>query len=50
MHFLRFDISDDMAQALKSGADWRMGVQHPVYTYDLAIEGETRASLLKDLD
>ena len=50
VHFLRFDISDDMAQALKSGADWRMGVQHPVYTYDLAIEGETRASLLKDLD
>ncbi len=50
VHFLRFDISDDMAQALKNGADWRMGVQHPVYTYELAIEDDTRASLLNDLN
>jgi len=50
VHFLRFDISEDMAQALKSGVEWKMGVQHPVYTFDLAIEDETRASLLNDLD
>jgi len=50
VHFLRFDISDDMAQALKSGVEWRVGVQHPVYTFDLAIEDDTRASLLNDLD
>lgn len=50
VHFLRFDISDNMAQALKSGVEWKMGVQHPVYTFDLAIEDETRASLLNDLD
>jgi len=50
VHFLRFDISEDMAQALKSGVEWKMGVQHPVYTFDLAIEDDTRASLLNDLD
>ena len=50
VHFLRFELSDDMAQALKNGAEWRMGVQHPVYTYELTIEADTRASLLKDLD
>lgn len=50
VHFLRFELSDDMAQALKNGAEWRMGVQHPVYTYELTIEADTRASLIKDLD
>jgi hypothetical protein len=50
VHFLRFELSDEMAQLLKNGADWKIGVQHPVYTYELAVEGETRESLLNDLD
>lgn len=50
VHFLRFEVSDDMAGDLKAGANWRIGVQHPVYTYDIAIDGDTRESLLKDLD
>ena len=50
VHFLRFELSEEMAQALKNGADWKIGVQHPVYTYELAVEGETRESLLNDLD
>jgi hypothetical protein len=50
VHFLRFEISDDMAQDLKAGADLQIGVQHAVYTYDVLVEGDTRASLLADLD
>jgi hypothetical protein len=50
VHFMRFELSDEIAQDLKDGADWRIGVQHPVYTYDVAIGGETRESLLNDLD
>jgi hypothetical protein len=50
VHFMRFEISDDMAQELKDGADWSIGVQHPVYTYELLIGGATRESLLNDLD
>ena len=50
VHFLRFEISDAMAQALKAGADLQIGVQHAVYTYDTLVEGDTRASLLADLD
>ena len=50
VHFVRFEVSDEMAQELKAGAKWGTGVQHPVYSYDLDIEGETRASLLNDLD
>ena len=50
VHFMRFEISDEMAQELEAGADWHIGVQHPVYSYNLAITGATRESLLKDLD
>lgn len=49
VHFMRFEIADEMVDALKNGADWKIGVQHPVYTYDLTIEGATRDSLLNDL-
>ena len=49
VHFMRFEISEAMARELKSGADWRIGVQHPVYTYDFAVSGATRDSLLNDL-
>lgn len=50
VHFMRFEISDAMAQALKDGAEWKIGVQHPVYSYQVKVEGETRNSLLQDLD
>ena len=50
VHFVRFEVSDEMARELKAGANWRIGVQHAVYTYEVEIEGETRASLLNDLD
>jgi len=50
VHFLRFEVSDEMARDLKRGADWRIGVQHPVYTYEIPVAGDTRASLLNDLD
>lgn len=49
VHFMRFEIADEMVDALKNGADWKIGVQHPVYTYDLVVEGATRDSLLNDL-
>ena len=49
VHFMRFEISDEMAGSLKDGADWVIGVQHPVYAYDLTVDGATRASLLNDL-
>ena len=50
VHFMRFEINDEMAQELKAGADLQIGVQHAVYTYDVLVAGDTRASLLADLD
>ena len=49
VHFMRFEISDEQAASLKSGAAWEIGVQHPVYTYQFSVEDKTRASLLNDL-
>ena len=50
VHFLRFELGETLAAELKAGAEWHIGVQHAIYTYDLAIEGATRESLLNDLD
>lgn len=50
VHFLRFELTEALAAELKAGADWHIGVQHAVYTYDLEVVGATRDSLLKDLD
>jgi len=50
VHFLRFELSAPMKQALKGGAALSMGVDHPNYsaTMDKAGAG-TVQSLLKDL-
>ena len=50
VHFLRLEVDDESAQALKDGEKWIVGVQHPVYTYQLEVTGETRECLLNDLD
>lgn len=49
VHFMRFELPESMSKDLKNGADWRIGVQHPVYTYELDIVGPMRESLLQDL-
>jgi hypothetical protein len=50
VHFLRFELSGPMKQALKDGAALSVGVDHPNYsaTIDKALTG-TADSLLKDL-
>jgi hypothetical protein len=50
VHFLRFELSGPMKQALKDGAALSVGVDHPNYsaTIDQARAG-TAGSLLKDL-
>ena len=50
VHFLRFELGEALARELKNGASWQIGVQHQIYTYEVAISGETRESLLNDLD
>lgn len=50
VHFMRFEVSDAMREELKQGASWKIGVQHPLYSYDYEVSGATRESLLQDLD
>ena len=50
VHFLRFQLDDAQAQALKNGASWHIGVQHHVYSFEVDVIDDTRESLLRDLD
>lgn len=51
VHFLRFELSDAMVQALKDGAALNAGVDHPGYRYELKpVPPTLRQALLADLD
>ena len=49
VHFLRFELSDSMAQALKNGAPLAIGIDHPRYVETVNADPEVRNSLAKDL-
>jgi hypothetical protein len=50
VHFLRFELSDTMRAALKSGAALAAGVDHPHYQAEHSpLAATTRASLVLDL-
>ena len=51
VHFLRFELTREMVEALKYGVALAMGVDHPNYKATLdPVPPATRAALLKDLD
>ena len=50
VHFLRFELSREIIDSLKRGAELAIGVDHPAYSVSLnAIPSNIRASLLQDL-
>ena len=50
VHFLRFELDATMVIQLKSGAQLRVGIDHPNYDYTIdAVDDATRRSLLRDL-
>lgn len=50
VHFLRFELSADMALALKNGAALGIGVDHPEYRAEIPAVGEdTRKALAADM-
>jgi hypothetical protein len=50
VHFLRFELTDEMARALKQGAGLAIGVDHPEYRAEIAaVPSAIRASLAGDL-
>jgi hypothetical protein len=49
VHFLRFELTDAMAGALKKGASLSMGIDHPRYSAALKAPPLVRDSLVGDL-
>jgi hypothetical protein len=50
VHFLRFELTDSMAAALKGGAALAAGIDHPNYRHELAeLPDRVRAALVADL-
>jgi hypothetical protein len=50
VHFLRFELTDDMAAALKGGADLAVGIDHPAYEYRVdPVDAASRDALAQDL-
>ena len=51
VHFLRFELGDEMAKALKYGVALSMGVDHHNYQAEIgAVAAGMRAALVRDLD
>jgi len=49
VHFMRFELTQDMIAALHDGAALSMGVEHDFYRHDCRLSESTRRSLLSDL-
>ncbi|WP_316367237.1 DUF3501 family protein [Candidatus Thiodiazotropha sp. CDECU1] len=50
VHFLRFELTQPMINALKSGSALAAGIDHPNYNYSVdTIEASIRESLINDL-
>ena len=49
VHFMRFEFTDEMKEALRSGAKLSFGTDHAGYPYETNVSAETRKALLGDL-
>ena len=49
VHFLRFELTDEMAQALQSGVGLSIGIDHPQYQAILDVPAAFRDALVTDL-
>lgn len=51
VHFLRFELTPEMIDALKQGASLSTGIHHPAYTYSVdSVDQAVRDALVSDLD
>jgi hypothetical protein len=49
VHFLRFELPENAAQALKRGAALKAGVAHPAYRAEVDVPAAVRDALAQDL-
>ncbi|KAA6185260.1 DUF3501 family protein [Thiohalocapsa marina] len=50
VHFLRFELTTDMAAAVKAGTVVRLGIDHPAYRHQSELTTAACRSLARDLD
>ncbi|MBI4664822.1 MAG: DUF3501 family protein [Nitrospinae bacterium] len=50
VHFLRFELSGEMVDAIKQGASVTCGIDHPLYRYEAQAPEHSCKSLALDLD
>ena len=50
VHFMRFELTPEMVEALRSGAGVSAGVDHPEFPHQVELTPETVRSLTADLD
>jgi hypothetical protein len=50
VHFVRFELSDEMVAAVKQGAGVKAGIDHPEYQEECVIPEDVRSSLAGDLN
>jgi hypothetical protein len=49
VHFMRFELRDDMVAAIKTGAALTAGIDHPNYRHETRAGDNVRAALVADL-
>jgi hypothetical protein len=49
VHFLRFELTPAMIEAVKGGAGLAAGIEHPLYTHEVVVPRHIRDSLAGDL-
>ena len=49
VHFLRFQLTEEMAAALKYGVSLSMGTDHAAYRAETVVNNDTRNALIADL-
>lgn len=50
VHFMRWELTPEMAQAVKNGANMKGGIEHDAYRYTIDVPPNVRDSLAQDLD
>jgi len=50
VHFVRFELPPEMKDAIKRGATFKIGCEHPEYRYETVVPEKTAESLRGDLD
>jgi hypothetical protein len=50
VHFVRFELTPEMRDAVKRGASFKFGCEHPEYRHETVVSPQVAEALCRDLD